>query len=261
MYLRYKLGFAVLVLAVLCALWLGVGRNLPLFQVQRVTVAGLAGRAAPAVQTALVLTARQMTTTDFSTARLRSAIAGYAGIARLEVHTRFPHAVVIDVVERQPLARLDVNGTIVAVSSDDRVLGGLAPAPSLPLIRSRVSPDRGRVSDPLTRSELQVLAAAPPALLRDVYTIRQSSEGLTVRLRHGPLIYFGAATLPHAKWDSAAVVLASSTSRGARYIDVALPGRPAAAVGDALTSPGSGSTGASASAATLVGTGSSSTSG
>jgi cell division protein FtsQ len=260
-HLRYKLGVAVLALAGIFALWLGVLRDSSLFQVRSVTVTGLSGSAAPQVQGALELTAREMTTTDFSSARLRAAVSGYAAIASLSATTEFPHGVRIDVVERRPFARLDVNGTIVAVSANDRALRGMPAPRSLPLIRSSTPPRGDRVTDSLTRLELALLAAAPRPLRREVYTVRQGAEGLTVRLRHGPLIYFGDATLPHAKWDSAAVVLASPSSRGARYIDVELPGRPAADVGDALTSPQSGATSPSASAATLVGALSSSTSG
>jgi cell division septal protein FtsQ len=240
--LRYKLGLAVLALAGAYALWLGVVRDLSLFQVQRVRIDGLAGASAPQIATTLELTARQMTTTDFSSARLQSAIADDASVASVTADTEFPHGVRIDVVERHPLARVDYNGTIVAVARNDRVLSGLTASRSLPLIRSSESPRGERITDPLARTELALLAAAPQPLWRDVYTIRESSEGLTARLRHGPLIYFGNATLPHAKWDSAAVVLASTTSRGARYVDVSLPSRPAAAVGDPATSPSIGDT-------------------
>ncbi len=65
--------------------------------------------------------------------------------------------------------------------------------------------------------------------------MRVSTEGLTVRLRGGPLVYFGDALLVHAKWDATAAVLANRSSRAARYIDVSLPSRPAAAVDDQAT--------------------------
>ena len=73
-------------------------------------------------------------------------------------------------------------------------------------------------------------------------------------LRNGPLVYFGDNSLPHAKWDSAAAVLASPTSRGASYIDVSLPGRPAAQVANPATSDSSG--GSSTAVASLNGFGS-----
>ncbi|HEY4812622.1 MAG TPA: hypothetical protein VIH71_16355, partial [Solirubrobacteraceae bacterium] len=41
-------------------------------------------------------------------------------------------------------------------------------------------------------------------------------------------VYFGDATRPHAKWLSLARVLADSSSAGASYVDVRVPGHPAA---------------------------------
>jgi len=256
-YLRYKLGLAALALLAGLGLWLGVLRDLALFQVQSVTISGLAGNAAPQIASTLELTAREMTTTDFSLGRLRSAVSDYQSVASLRADTVFPHGVRITVVERRPLARLDYNGTIVAVASNDHVLSGLAPSRTLPLVRSSDAPDGDRVNDPLAREELALLAAAPKPLLHHVYQVRLSSEGLTVRLRHGPLIYFGDDALRQAKWDSAAVVLANSSSHGARYIDVSLPARPAAFVGDAATEEPSAPAQSSASVATIVGAASS----
>ncbi len=47
-------------------------------------------------------------------------------------------------------------------------------------------------------------------------------------MRGGLLLYFGDATRPHAKWLSAARVLADPSSAGATYVDVRAPERPAA---------------------------------
>ncbi len=254
MSLRIKLGLALFTMLAGYALWLVTLRDLPLFQVENVSIRGLSGNAAPQISSALELTAREMTTTDFSAVRLRQAVAGYRSVAAVTAETEFPHGVRISVRERHPLARLDYNGMIVAVSSDGQVLSGLAPSRTLPLVRSTSAPVGERVVDPITTAELALLAAAPQPLLAHVYQVRVGVEGLTVRLRHGPLIYFGDAALPHAKWDSAAAVLANATSHGARYIDVSLPGRPAAGVGDPATEVTAGGGQSVASVATIVGT-------
>jgi hypothetical protein len=47
-------------------------------------------------------------------------------------------------------------------------------------------------------------------------------------MRNGLIVYFGDATRPHAKWLALASVLADKSSAGATYVDVRLPGRPAA---------------------------------
>jgi len=242
-------------------LWLAVLRTLPLFEVQNVTISGLSGNSAPQIASTLTLTAREMTTTDFSAERLREAVASYSAVAGVRAATEFPHGVRIAVTERHAIARLAYGGVTVALAADGRVLAGLVPAHSLPLIRSAVPPLGGRITDPLTRAELALLDAAPFPLRSHVFAVRSSSEGLTVRLRGGPLVYFGDALMLHAKWDATAAVLASPTSRGARYIDVSLPSRPAAAVDDQATiAASSGTTGATGTVG-LPGMPSSSTSG
>jgi hypothetical protein len=90
-----------------------------------------------------------------------------------------------------------------------------------------------------------VLAAAPPTLAGWIARVYEGSEGLTVAMRGGLLIYFGDDSRPHAKWLSAARVLASPTSTGASYLDVRLPERPAAGF-PAGTQPPDASTGTSA---------------
>jgi cell division protein FtsQ len=49
-----------------------------------------------------------------------------------------------------------------------------------------------------------------------------------VELRDGPELIFGSAHRVRAKWIAATRVLADPESAGATYIDVTLPGRPAA---------------------------------
>ncbi len=73
-----------------------------------------------------------------------------------------------------------------------------------------------------------MLGAAPRVLLGWVSRVFEGHEGLTVAMRTGLLLYFGDATRPHAKWLSAARVLADPSSAGATYVDVRAPERPAA---------------------------------
>ena len=74
------------------------------------------------------------------------------------------------------------------------------PAHSLPLIVTSTPPVAGAVADPVVRRELALLAAAPVPLRHRVFAVRVTGNGLTVRLRGGPLVYFGDSLLPHAKW-------------------------------------------------------------
>src|ERR671914_803084 len=53
-------------------------------------------------------------------------------------------------------------------------------------------------------------------------------EGLVAELREGPELIFGDATRLRSKWAAAARVLADLEASGASYIDLRIPGRPAA---------------------------------
>jgi hypothetical protein len=143
-YVRYKLAGVALAALGTYGLWLGLLRTLPLFQVENVTVTGLSGNAAPQISSTITLTAREMTTTDFSASRLRQAVSGYNAVATVNVHTHFPHGVVVQVVERQPIARLAAGGNMLAVSADGRVLAGLVPSHGPLRVRSSATRDAGR---------------------------------------------------------------------------------------------------------------------
>jgi cell division protein FtsQ len=52
--------------------------------------------------------------------------------------------------------------------------------------------------------------------------------GIVVQVRKGPELRFGDASRIPAKWMAAARVLAAAGARGATYIDLRLPERPAA---------------------------------
>ncbi len=56
----------------------------------------------------------------------------------------------------------------------------------------------------------------------------RKEDGLVVTLHEGPELIFGDATHMDAKWVAATRVLADPEAEGASYVDVRLPGRPAA---------------------------------
>jgi cell division protein FtsQ len=214
-------------------LWL---RSSPLVAVQRVQISGVHGAEAAEIETALGGAARRMTTLDVNVATLRAAVAAFPVVRDLSVSASFPHGLRIRVIEQPPVAVLTVGGARTAVAADGVVLGpalltDLRSVGSLPAITLAGAPLRtgSRVQDATTRAELSVLGAAPRALLRWVARVYMSGrEGLTVAMSNGLTIYFGDATRPHAKWLSAARVLADPSSAGATYVDVRAPERPAA---------------------------------
>jgi cell division protein FtsQ len=228
-------------LACLAALpLLGLGgwmvlRDSALFSVDQVIVIGLSPNALPAVSGKLDAAARAQTTTDFSIDALRASVARYTLIADVRAQTQFPHGVRIVVRERHLIARLDVAHHLFALAADGSVITGLAHMGSLAIVRSTHYPGNGHTRDPFALLALRLLSDAPAALRHRTTTITVTGGALTIQLRRGPRLIFGNAALPHAKWDAAAAVLADPSSRGASYIDLRLPSRPAAQVADAQT--------------------------
>jgi len=224
---------ALAVLALLGGGWLLL-RNSSLVAVERVQVTGVQGVDAGPIDTALRGAARGMSTLNFNVGALRAAVAPFPVVRDLSVSTSFPHSLRIHVVEQLPVAVVSVGGAHTAVAADGVVLGPdllaseRVPLPALTLAAGSPAPLGGHVEDATARSELGVLGAAPRVLLGWVSKVFMGPEGLTVAMRNGVSLYFGDATRPHAKWLSAARVLADPSSAGATYVDVRAPERPAA---------------------------------
>jgi cell division protein FtsQ len=111
-------------------------------------------------------------------------------------------------------------------------------------------PGGPHASDLDVNRALRLLSAAPPALRGRVRRIYVGPKGMTVPLRSGPTLYFGGAERIPAKWAAATVVLADPTSRGATYLDLRLPERPAAGGLEAPPEPADGGGGPATGTAT-----------
>jgi len=218
--------------------------------VQRVQISGVHGAEAQAIDAALVSAARHMSTLDVKPQALRGAVAPFRVVSTVRAIPSFPHGLRIEVVEQLPVASLVVNGSRTAVAADGVVLGPALLSSSLATLTGYIEPPAGaRLHSPFLLESLALLGAAPHALARRVTKLYISAEGLTAAMHNGLLVYFGDSTLPHAKWLSLARVLADHSSAGASYVDVRLPGRPAAGF-PAGAGPASSLAGESASAET-----------
>ena len=245
-----RLARRALVCALLAVPLLGGGwmwlRDSSLVSVRHVHITGVQGIDGVQIRTALDDAAMRMTTLHFNAAALRSAVAQFTIVGGVRAVTSFPHTVRISVTERPPVAELLSAGQRTAVAADGVVLGPALLMGSLPTINGSIEPSPGaHLHESAELSAVAVLGAAPPALARFVARVYDNgSEGLTVAMRNGLLVYFGDATRPHAKWLSLARVLVSPSAAGALYVDVRLPERPAAGFSSA-SSPSSTSTFAS----------------
>ena len=212
-------------------------RDSSLVAVRDVKVSGVSGADAPAIRSALITAASNMTTLDVDMGQLRTAVKPYPDVKRLAVSAQFPHGVRIRVIEQMPVAVVIEAGRKIPVANDGTLLRGVTPTGSLPQITLPVPPGGQRLTGaPL--AEVRLVAAAPSPLLAKIGDVSDgAAHGLEVQLRDGPSIYFGDPARLSAKWNAAAAVLADSGSEAPSYVDVTDPSRPAAGAGtDASTS-------------------------
>jgi cell division protein FtsQ len=218
-------ALAVTALLIAGLLWL---RDSSLVAVQKVTVTGLSGPETARVTRQLETAARDMTTLHVRGDQLRSVVEPYPVVKDLRVSTDFPHGMRITVVENTPVAAVIVDGAKTPVSADGTLLRG-ADQRDLPVVPLRASPGGDRVGDRTARAAIAALAAAPTALrARATRASTTRADGLRITLNNGPELRFGGADRLAAKWAAAAAVLSSEDARGATYLDLRYPERPAA---------------------------------
>jgi len=247
---RMRLLVAIAALVILAGLggWLLV-RDSSFVAVDHVTVTGVSGPETGAITATLDAAARRMTTLDVSTARLNAAVSRFPEVKGLRVSTRFPHTLVIHVIELLPVAVVRAPGREVVLTSDGTLLPHAPIRGSLPVITLPEPPSGGTLTQPWARAAAALLAAAPSRLLARISAVTTiAGHGLVAQIRNGPSIYFGSGDAAVAKWAAAVAVLADPGSAGASYIDVTDPARPAA--GTSGTAAGSTGTGAGTTAAT-----------
>jgi cell division protein FtsQ len=220
------IGAFACVVALLAGVWLWL-RDSDLVAVRQVTVTGVSGPDARRVRDALEAAARDMTTLHVRHGELRTAIEPFPTILRLDTDADFPHRLRISVHERNPVGAIVAGGQRVPVAAD-RTLMRETTSAGLPEITAKTAPAGARAADPAVRRAIAVLAAGPPSLRARVRRIYVGPRGWTLPLRNGPTLYLGGSDRLEAKWVSAVIVLADPTARGATYVDVRLPERPAA---------------------------------
>jgi len=193
--------------------------------VQQVSVVGVDGPNAVQLRDAIERAAVGQSTLGFDENAIRRAVAGDASIVGLEVSTRFPHGVQVEVRQRLAVAAISGAGGRVAIAADGRVLPDW-PARTLPLIQGGRASGGAIAAD--DRTAVRILAAAPTALRARVVRVER---GTVVRLARGPALLFRSATRVRAKWAAATAVLADPSSAGATWIDLRRPGQPVAGRG------------------------------
>jgi cell division protein FtsQ len=204
-------------------------RDSSLVAVKEVKISGLTTKDAPRVRVALANAAQEMTTLHVDRERLDRVVEAYPVVRELKVTPDFPHGLRVEVVEHVAAAMAVSDTGQVPVAGDGTLLRGLPVEGRLPTIAvdGMLGGDRLREGDGLAAAA--VAGAAPALLRRRIDNVsRRSDDGLVAELGDGPVLVFGSASQLRAKWAAAARVLADPDAKGASYIDLRIPGRPAA---------------------------------
>lgn len=224
---RGQLAIAAAVCAVvLASAWLLV-RNSSLVEVQEVRVVGLDGYYDRAARNAVATEARGMTTMNVDESRLQSAAGEFVDVADVTVDRDYPHGITVILDVRHPVAAAKIGDRVYAVTGAGLVLQNAKSLSTLPNITVDGVVSDGRVVDPKALQALRLLGVAPDVLLRRVKSLKWGRTGLTLVLDKGVRLIFGNAKDATEKWRAAAAVLAAPVAKGAKYIDLRVPGRPA----------------------------------
>jgi cell division protein FtsQ len=227
---RRRLLVALVVAALLTALYMFWLRDSSLVAVENVTVTGLTSDDADRVRVALASTAETMTTLHVDEARLQDAAAAFPIVARIEAQPDFPHGMTINVIEHRPAALAVAGGRKQPIAGDGSVLAGLPAKGDLPSIDLSVAMPQRQLGPGAARDAARVAGMAPPVISRRVDSLQREggARGVVAELEDGTELVFGTTDQLAAKWAAAIRVLADEEATGATYVDVRIPERPVA---------------------------------
>src|SRR5918999_2776019 len=230
----HRLPWRVLAGLLLAGIGLTLGwlwfRDSSFAAVERVTVTGSGSSESRDVRAALETAGMGMSTLRVDESALEDAVEPFASVAGLRVRADFPHDLLVEVIEHEPVATVKTGGSNLPATGGGLLLDGVR-AEDLPSVASKSPLDGRRVSDTRTLSALRVAAAAPLELRARAERLVFGPAGLTLELSDGPDLIFGSGGDAGAKWRAAARVLAEDSSAGATYLDLRVPNLVAAGGG------------------------------
>jgi len=164
-----------------------------------------------------VPTGGPLATVDLDTIAYR--VRSLAVVESAEVSRKWPHDVLIQIVERTPVAVVEIAGQLHSLDEEGKVFGSYDRAPQgLPHVRA----DAGVDSDALAEGA-RVVAALPDDISTRVdFAEVHSVDEITLRLRDGREVLWGSAE----QSDEKAEVLVALLRNDAQTYDVSVPGFP-----------------------------------
>lgn len=151
---------------------------------------------------------------------VRTRVAALAPVRSVSVRRVWPDRVRIDVEERQPVAVIDIGGSIRAIDRDGVVFREFPAKPrALPLVQA----DPGVREEAITESA-RVVSAMPATLSRRIDHVEvETVDQIVLVLRDGRTVVWGSAEQSEEK---ARVLEALLADRRAAQYDVSVPGLP-----------------------------------
>jgi cell division protein FtsQ len=226
---RRRLAATLLAFFVLMSIYWLWFRDSSFAGVHDVYVTGVDGPQARAIRNALEDAGLGMTTLHVKPGDLRAAVADYPVVRSVSAQGDFPHKLTIEVTLNLPVAVMQTPTGRKPVTADGLVLADVPITSDLPVLTTKTPLPSERITGGRAFDLIRTVGLAPRPLQQRLTRVRyKGGVGLVAQLRKGPELRFGDASRLAAKWAAAARVLAAAGARGATYVDLRLPERPAA---------------------------------
>lgn len=151
--------------------------------------------------------------------RIAYRVRSLAVVKSAEVTRKWPHDVLIEIVERQPVAVVDIAGELHNLDAEGVVFNTFKRAPQgLPLVKAESGVDSEALAEGAA-----VVGALPDEIAGKVeYAEVVSVDQITLRLRDGRTVVWGSSEQSGEK----AEVLEAMLRFKAQVYDVSVPGQP-----------------------------------
>ncbi len=213
--------------ALLLVLWIVSG---PLLGISNVTVTGYTGQDRAAVQTSAELVAGTGSMVRLPVGDMRRALTRFPGVLDVHVQRDWPRSITVDVTMGDPVAILAVeSGGRYLLSPTGQVMGTAGATTGLPVIRVRLAPPGGTLTDPGQRAALLFVGWLQPEVAGRLRNLRFERGRLFADLANGLELRIGAPTRLAEKAQALAAVLSQADPAAlvaAAYLDISNPARP-----------------------------------
>lgn len=151
--------------------------------------------------------------------RVEARVEAIADVRSAEVSRQWPDRLLVEVVEREPIAVVELGGQLRAMDAEGVVFRRYRQAPSdLPRVQALTGID----ADAL-RESARVISALPADLTAEVHHVEvESVDRISLVLRDRRVVHWGSAEESEQK----AEVLGALLQQQAKEYDVSVPGRP-----------------------------------